>query len=135
MPYQPSSNLSQPDNQNLMPSISQQLNNLNLSNQNMFLQNQLTAGAMMNMGGQINNTGINNNLINSGGISQEQLKLLLAFQNQNNVPPPKIPEPSYENKQFTGIGMQPPPVSPTPQKFPASSHMPASVSNMSDLTK
>jgi len=105
IPYQMPPNLSQSDNQNLMPSISQQLNNLNLSNQNMFLQNQLVASAMMNMGGQMNNTGVNNQLINSGGMSQEQFQILLSLQKQNNIPAPKIPEPSYPGQQFSVMGM------------------------------
>lgn len=140
IPYQMPPNLSQPDNQNLMPSISQQLNNLNLSNQNMFLQNQMAASAMMNMGGQMNNTGVNNQLINSGGMSQEQFQILLSLQKQNNIPAPKIPEPSYPGQQFSVMGMQgipPSPVTSTPPKtqVSASPSLPASTSSMSDLTK
>lgn len=84
------------DGQNYMPSLSQQMNNLNITEQNQYLQNQMPLGSSMSL--------------NSNGLTQEQVKLLLALQGQmagqNKVS--KSPDPFYERPQqvYSGVSMQ-----------------------------
>mmetsp|Transcript_20889 Transcript_20889/g.23237 ORF Transcript_20889/g.23237 Transcript_20889/m.23237 type:complete len:338 (-) Transcript_20889:149-1162(-) len=98
MTYPMPPNFNNVDNQNVMPSLTQQLNNLNLNNQNMFLQNQLAAGAFMQMNGGNNN------------LTPDQLRLILALQNQSNTNSgiPQTQEQAFAAQQFSAMGGMPP---------------------------
>uniref|UniRef100_A0A7S3KX84 CSD domain-containing protein n=1 Tax=Euplotes crassus TaxID=5936 RepID=A0A7S3KX84_EUPCR len=120
------------DAQNMMPSISQQLNNLNLSNQNLLLQSQLASGGMLNLGG------ISQSL-NQEGLTQDQIKLLLALQGQSNIQaaPPPQPKMRYGSTEFSGIGVPQMHEKLLPTQAQPAYQAPASTAgmSMSDLTK
>jgi cold shock CspA family protein len=84
------------DGQSYMPSLSRQFNNLNISEQNQYLQNKMPVGAPMPL--------------NNNGLTQEQVRLLISLQGQmagHNVAS-KALEQSFGGPQqvYQGVAMQ-----------------------------